>query len=326
MEKFDVVIVGGGPAGLSAAKILSEKGKKVVVLEKNSKIGPKICAGGFTLKGFEAGIPFQLVDKKFSSLKIHFFNKIREVKGAGTIITTIDREKLGEWMLEQIKGKVEVATNSAVVMIRKNSVLLKDGGEIFYDYLIGADGSLSLVRRYLGLLTKRIWFTFQYNVPRLFEDFEVFFNPNLLNKGYFWIFPHKTYTSIGCGTEIESLKSQNLKEVFERWLEEKKIDFHQNKLLSWPINFDFRGFHFGNIFLAGDAAGFASGLTGEGIYQAILSGREVGRKILDPNYPTPQIKRLLRRKKFEEKIGKILIFRVLKNDRLTKLLFRKWFL
>jgi flavin-dependent dehydrogenase len=63
-----------------------------------------------------------------------------------------------------------------------------------------------------------------------------------------------------------------------------KIDKGDVKLESYPISYDYRGFQFGNIFLAGEAGGLASGLTGEGIYQSLASGREIARMILDPKY------------------------------------------
>ena len=49
-DKYDVIIVGAGPAGLSCAETLSKSGKSVLVLEKNYKVGPKICAGALTMK------------------------------------------------------------------------------------------------------------------------------------------------------------------------------------------------------------------------------------------------------------------------------------
>ena len=45
-KKYDVVIIGAGPAGLAAARYLAENKKSVLVLEKNKVIGPKVCGGG----------------------------------------------------------------------------------------------------------------------------------------------------------------------------------------------------------------------------------------------------------------------------------------
>jgi flavin-dependent dehydrogenase len=68
------------------------------------------------------------------------------------------------------------------------------------------------------------------------------------------------------------------------------------------INFDYRGFQFNNIWLVGDAAGLASGLTGEGIHPAIVSGEAVARRIIDPAYPADEINQVDRQAKKHQKI------------------------
>ena len=62
---------------------------------------------------------------------------------------------------------------------------------------------------------------------------------------------------------------------------------------------------FDNIFLVGDAAGFGSKTTGEGISFALSSGRDIGKKILDPNYKMSEIKGILLSQKRQEKILKL---------------------
>ena len=47
-NKFDVVIIGAGPAGLKCAEQLKNSNLSVLVIEKNKIIGPKVCAGGLT--------------------------------------------------------------------------------------------------------------------------------------------------------------------------------------------------------------------------------------------------------------------------------------
>ena len=68
-NKYEVVIVGAGPGGLRCAEILGQAGKKVLLLEKNAVIGPKICAGGVTRKSIKLlKIPKELLEKSFESV------------------------------------------------------------------------------------------------------------------------------------------------------------------------------------------------------------------------------------------------------------------
>jgi flavin-dependent dehydrogenase len=70
---------------------------------------------------------------------------------------------------------------------------------------------------------------------------------------------------------------------------------------------DFRGFHFsGGVHLVGDAAGVASSLTAEGIYSALLTGEEVARRILEPAYPAPRVRRWLRVKRRHDRLERLL--------------------
>lgn len=327
MEKFDIVIIGGGPAGLKAAEVLAKEGREVIVLEKNAVIGPKTCAGGLTSKDFELGIPNSLPDRVFYSIKIHSSDKTFTINRKNKpLVATVDRKKLGQWMLSQAqKSGAKVRTKARVVKIENNSVFLEKDQEIRFNYLIGADGSLSLLRRWLNIPTKKFLITLQYIIPYHFENLEVFFNKKLFGLGYAWIFPHKEFTVVGCGNISTHRNIGKLRENFEFWFKEKKINLGKDKLDSFPVNYDYRGFDFGNKFLIGDAAGLASGLTGKGIYSALASGEEVARKILNPSYSCSKIKQILRAKALEEKLGRFLHFLVLKNETLTKIIFKKIF-
>jgi len=322
MEKFDTVIIGAGPAGLSAAKVLGEGGKKVAIFEKNKEIGPKVCAGGITHKVFEVGIPDFLIERKFYSMKVHLWGKSVEMKRERVFVATIERKALGQWMKEQLPRNVKIENGQEVVDIRDNFIILGNGRRVGFDCLIGADGSLSLTRRKLQVPTKKILSAIQYIIPKRLASPEIFLEPDLFGFGYAWIFPHKDYTSVGCGANLNSHKTENLKERFYSWLTENNIDVSNAKLESFPINVDYRGFQFGNKFLVGDAGGLAWSFNGEGIYFAIISGQEVARKILDPDYRLPKLKRVLRKKILGEKSERILLF--LKSEALTKFIIKKF--
>lgn len=308
-DKYDVVIVGAGPAGLSCANVLAKNGKSVLVLEKNNEIGPKICAGGLTARAEEDNfISLEDTDNTFCSMNFHFSKTCRELTKDNPIIATIGREKLGKIILEKaLKSGVEVEAETEVKEISENSIII-NGQKIKFNYLVGADGSNSTVRRFLGIKTKKMLITLQYVIPQKiqkFREMEYFFDSKMINN-YFWIFPHKDYTIVGGGYCLKTVlkKPFNFKDTFEKWLENHKIKTNGLKLESFPINFDYQGYQFGNKFLIGDAGGLASGLTGEGIYFAMVSGAEVAKKIIDLQYDCPEISKILKIKRKHEHLHK----------------------
>lgn len=300
---YDVVIVGAGPAGLSCAKELGGSNLKVLLAEKNKIIGPKVCAGGITLKDLKE-IPKEILDAVFNKVYAHYKNKTVLVERNYGLIATIDREKLGQYQLNQINkfGNIKILTGISVTKINPdNSLILSSGEEIKFKFLVGADGSNSIVRNFLKLPIKKRGILIQYILPRKMENFELYLDNDLFGTAYLWIFPHKNYTSIGCGTDSKTISARELKDNFENWLRKEKIDLTGAKLEAGIINYDYRGYKFGNIFLAGDAAGLTSGLTGEGIYSAIISGKQIAKEILQKDKDKNLINNWLIKKKRQEK-------------------------
>lgn len=287
MEFFEVVIIGAGPAGLNCAEKLSQSGKRVLLLEKNKIIGPKVCAGLLTGKGLKYfGLPDDLLDYKLNKAVIYTPFQKRLVSNDDSFLYTVDRKNLGQWQLGKIEKKnVTVRTGAMVTKITDTFIIINDSEKIGFKNLVGADGSSSIVRNFLGLRTSDLITAIQYIVPDVkYKNLEMFFSPDSFSLGYAWIFPHKGYTSIGCGCDHRLLSAKKLKEGFDKWLKKNKIDISRGEFQASPINFDFQGYKHGNIFLIGDAAGLASCLIGEGIYQALVSGQEVANIILDEQY------------------------------------------
>lgn len=297
MERYEAIIVGAGPAGLRASYVLAEAGKNVLVLEKNKVIGAKPCAGGLTVKDIEI-IPKNLVEKTFDHIILHTAKGSYEVDLGSHPVFTVDREKLGQWMAEEAeKAGAEIRTLCNVKDIKENHVVVDDR-ELGYDYLVGADGSNSIVRKFLNIPVKKMLIGIQYISSTIRHEFEVIVDDVKNSLKFGWIFPHRDFTSIGIGgwTKNAAMLKHSLDELCNNLFIDK------TKLEAAHINFDYRGFVFGNRFLVGDAAGFASGLTGEGIYQAILSGEEVAKVILNKNYKYPGIKFILNIKNRHERL------------------------
>ena len=304
-KNYDVVIIGAGPAGLMAAKYLAEQNKKVIVVEKNKKIGPKVCAGGLTIKDFDLGIDKNLVEFFYSKVKINFPGSEEYIEDDEPFIATVDREKLGKSMTKEAKkAGAKIVKNTEIIKIDDKSVFSKKQ-KFDFKHLIGADGSGSLLRKELGLGKKDRLVAFHYKVPGSFKEMEIFFDEKLFGSGYAWIFPHKNFTSIGCCEDPNRLVgSKELQKNFKKWTSSqpklKNVDLNKSEYESWFINYDYQGHEFGNKYLVGDAAGFASGLTGEGMYFAMLSGLDVAKKIVDAKYKQEGIKEILKIKKKHE--------------------------
>lgn len=304
MESFDVIIIGAGPGGLTAAKTLASKGRSVLLVEKNSTIGPKICAGGITLKDIERGIPPELEGRTFDAMSVYGPRGNKTViRMPRPFLRTITRETLGQWMASQLEGtSVVVRTSTRVTAIRERSIVLNENDEVEFGHLIGADGSLSVVRRHLGIPVRHVVSAIQYNVPDRFEEIAFYLDGRLFGPGYAWVFPHLRFTSIGCGMLTTYDTHTPLRTSLNAWLHKVGIDAKNTPLEAWNINCDYRRHTFGNVHLVGDAGGFTSGLTGEGIYFAMVSGEEIAKKILDPSYTQPELSRILRIKHRHEKL------------------------
>ncbi len=297
------MIVGAGPAGLAAARELAENERMVAVFERNAVVGSKVCAGGLTGKDYSL-VPEKIWEKPFNEVKLHSRWGENVVRSEKPIAITVDRKNLGRFQCKQAEeAGAEVFVESEVKKIGGECIELAGGENVEFDRLIGADGSGSLVRRSLGIPIERIGQTIQYRVEGKFDFLELFFDYRRFGPWYAWVFPHKNHAFIGTGCDPAFVKMQGLRKNFDEWLNEKfGANLKEAVAESAPINYDCRGFEFGKSFLAGDAAGLTSGLTGEGIYSAMVSGEEVAKKIVNPSYACPRINALLKTKKKHERL------------------------
>jgi geranylgeranyl reductase family protein len=296
MEKYDVIIVGAGPAGLKCAEVLGNAGKKVLLLEKNPEIGPKVCAGGLTRKCFRyLNLPPELIQNKFQD--VTFISRCNRTKleFGEDLAYTINRKDLGQWQLSKINtANVYVKTNSSVTEITKEYVKVNKNEVYGYDFLVGADGANSIVRKYLNIKTQLLGVAYQYILPQTYKNLEIYFDSRIFYCWYAWIFPYNKKTSVGSGYFPVLMNGPASIKKFNKWAEEKGIDIQSGEFQAYPINIDYRGYQFGSVFLAGEAAGLANKYSGEGIYPALVSGEEIAKLIIDPAYKCVGIKEVLK--------------------------------
>ncbi len=299
---YDVVIVGAGPGGLACATKLSQNGASTLVIERKPQIGPKVCAGGITWSGLLKTVPEQLIEKAFPCQ--HVWSRLQNicVSSETPIIATVDRKNLGRYMADAAKAAgVKIHTSTSLRHITDSGADLfhHPSGErsiVSFDYMIGADGSTSSVRRHLGIPTNKVGIGINYQLPCTGSKMEWHLNNRYFGNGYGWIFPHKESTSIGAYAPA-GIAALQLKKRLCHWSLGRGYDLSQHPCKAGYINYDYRGHHFDRTFLIGDAGGFASALTGEGIYPAIITGESVALKIIDPNSDLSDLDEVIRRQR-----------------------------
>jgi len=174
--------------------------------------------------------------------------------------------------------------------------------KVTFKYLVGADGSSSMVRRFLKIPVTSAGIGINYQLEGNFKDMQWHLLPHLFGSGYGWVFPHKNSISVGAYVSRGVLKASTLDKNLHRLATKIGISLDNQKASAELINYDFRGYRFDNIFLAGDASGLASGLTGEGIYSAIVSGETIGRILSNLNFVSEEFNRIIKNNALHKKL------------------------
>lgn len=298
-SRFDVVIIGAGPAGIACAQALAGSSLRVLMLEKGETIGPKVCAGGLTRRATRFGVPGDRA-RSFREQVIRIDDGPPFRIALTHPMMTVSRTDLARHQLAGLERapNVEIAAGTRVTGLSDGTVTTTRGAFSFR-HLVAADGSQSIVRRHLGL-PSRFGVGLYYEVPRLCDEVRFQFKPSLFRSGFLWVFPHLDCTNIGIGFNPDGLTAGLAKVILQQFVQEMGFAADDVRLRGGTISHLYRGWRFGNIFLAGDAAGLASKASGEGIPFALVSGREIGRALLDPGYTMPEFRRMLTLKRRQE--------------------------
>lgn len=305
----DVVVIGAGPAGSTAARYLAKMGLDVCLIDKDKFPRDKPCGGGFS-RSIVDDFPY-LKPRSSEFIKgiarigvVHSPNRLISLEGRVDMAVALRTDFDNILFEEAVSGNALplISTRAKTITVKKDhvSVEVTQGKSIKARIVVGADGVTSLVGRETGLNTKwpsssitacrvcEVPTRNQDIIERYTEDLKYHFFANLEGKpGYGWIFPKEDTINVGLG--FVGSHSHGLPRIFDSFVKYlkrrnllmKNSDLSGSKGALVPTGGPIQHSVSDRCILLGDAAGHVSPLTGGGIVYAMRAARYAAHVIAD---------------------------------------------
>jgi geranylgeranyl reductase family protein len=295
MADAEFAVIGGGPAGASAARRLAQRGASVILFERQKMPRPKPCGGAVSERamahlGFD--VPASLVDAEIFGARVHFGGACAEARLDGRLAILVTRSRFDHFLLQKAQecGARVVWADVKSVEPRPGEVALATsegrftvGGAIICE---GANRRLSRAVHGLDGPGEH-GFCLEADVPVARPDphadlgdvIEIHFG--LVGRGYGWLFHHGSYYSIGVGG-MGSRFGDPLG-TLRRFAAAQGVDTDgiRPRGCYIPCGGIRRTLCADRLILAGDAAGWVDPFLGEGLAYAIRSGQLAAEAALE---------------------------------------------